>query len=68
MQEVVADWRRVCCYLTSACSLRNGRFPGMVARRELRVRLMATPGHAEQARTIHYQGRALALHIPEGTQ
>ncbi|KQW43847.1 glycoside hydrolase [Pelomonas sp. Root662] len=37
---------------------RQGRYPGMVARRELNVRLMAPPGQAEQARTVTYQGAA----------
>lgn len=42
---------------------RQGRYPGMVTRRELRVRLMAPPGQAEQHQTVSYQGRALALHF-----
>jgi alpha-D-xyloside xylohydrolase len=40
---------------------RQGHFPGMVARRELNVRLMASPGQAEQTRTVPYQGQALTL-------
>jgi alpha-D-xyloside xylohydrolase len=35
----------------------------MVARRELRVRLMAAPGQAEQSRTLTYQGQALTLNF-----
>ena len=42
---------------------RQGRYPGMVARRELRVRLMAPPGQAEQTRSVHYQGQALTLNF-----
>ncbi|MCE4539740.1 PA14 domain-containing protein [Pelomonas sp. P7] len=42
---------------------RQGRYPGLVARRELRVRLMAAPGQAEQARTAHYEGRSLTLNF-----
>jgi len=44
-------------------SARQGRFPGMVARRELRVRLMAAPGEAETTRTVQYQGRAMTLRL-----
>jgi alpha-D-xyloside xylohydrolase len=40
---------------------RQGRYPGMVTRRELRVRLVAPPGQAEQSQTVSYQGRALTL-------
>lgn len=40
---------------------RQGRYPGMVARRTLNVRLMAVPGQAEQTRTVDYQGQAAAL-------
>jgi len=43
---------------------REGRYPGMVARRELRVRLMATP---EQRRTVSYQGRGLTLRFGPST-
>lgn len=43
---------------------RQGRYRGMVVRRELRVRLMAPPGSIEQTRTVHYQGGALALQFP----
>lgn len=42
---------------------RQGRYRGMVVRRELRVRLMAPPDQIEQTRTVQYQGRALALHF-----
>ena len=40
---------------------RQGRYPGMVVRRELQVRLMALPGQAGQSQTVSYQGRALTL-------
>ena len=40
---------------------RQGRYPGMETRRELRVRLMATPDQIEQTRTVQYEGRALTL-------
>lgn len=40
---------------------RQGRYRGMVARRALRVRLIAAPGQAEQTRTVQVQGRALTL-------
>lgn len=40
---------------------RQGRYPGMVAQRELRVRLMALPGDSERARTVRYVGRTLTL-------
>ncbi|NRF71659.1 DUF5110 domain-containing protein [Aquincola sp. S2] len=40
---------------------RHGRYPGMVTRRELRVRLMAPPGRSEQTHTVNYQGRATTL-------
>ena len=33
----------------------------MAARRELRVRLMAAPGHGDQGQTLPYQGRAQTL-------
>ncbi|MED5621922.1 DUF5110 domain-containing protein [Ideonella sp. BN130291] len=42
---------------------RQGRYPGMAARRQVRVRVMASPGEAEQTRTLQYEGRALALHF-----
>jgi alpha-D-xyloside xylohydrolase len=42
---------------------RQGRYPGMVAQRELRVRVMAVPGQAEQARSVRYDGRPIALHL-----
>ncbi|HJV62188.1 MAG TPA: TIM-barrel domain-containing protein [Albitalea sp.] len=40
---------------------RQGRYPGMVMRRELRVRLIAPPGQIEQTQAARYGGRALAL-------
>lgn len=40
---------------------RQGRYPGMAARRDLQVRLMAPPGRAEQTKTIRYDGRALSV-------
>lgn len=46
---------------------RQGRYPGMVARRELRVRLMAPPGQAEQARSVNYQGQATELRFKAST-
>jgi len=46
---------------TLGIGTRQGRYPGMVTRRELRVRLMAPPGQAEQSQTVSYQGRALTL-------
>jgi len=46
--------------------VRQGRHSGMVARRELRVRVMAAPGQREQIRTVHYEGRALTLNLAEG--
>ncbi|HEX6703823.1 MAG TPA: TIM-barrel domain-containing protein [Albitalea sp.] len=42
---------------------REGRYPGMVTRRELRVRLMAPPDQVAQTRTVQYEGRALTLHF-----
>lgn len=42
---------------------RQGRYRGMVMRRELRVRLMAPPDQIGHTRTVQYQGRALALHF-----
>jgi alpha-D-xyloside xylohydrolase len=42
---------------------RQGRFPGLVTRRELRVRLMASPGQPEQTATVQYQGQALTLNF-----
>jgi alpha-D-xyloside xylohydrolase len=42
---------------------RQGRYPGMVHLRELRVRVMAPAGEAEQTRTLRYDGRALTLHF-----
>jgi alpha-D-xyloside xylohydrolase len=44
---------------------RQGRYPGMVTRRELRVRVMATPDQPEQTRTLRYQGSALRLHLAD---
>ena len=46
---------------TLLIAARQGRYPGMVARRELRVRLMAASADAEQHQTVSYQGRALTL-------
>jgi len=40
---------------------RQGRYPGMVTRRTLNVRLMAAPGQAEQTRTVDYRGQAAEL-------
>lgn len=40
---------------------REGRYPGMVARRELRVRLMAPHDQIDSTRTVQYLGRALTL-------
>ena len=40
---------------------REGRYPGMVTRREWRVRLMSPPHEIEPIRTVQYEGRALAL-------
>lgn len=40
---------------------RQGRYPGMVTRRELQVHLVAAPGQADQQQTVSYQGRALTL-------
>jgi alpha-D-xyloside xylohydrolase len=40
---------------------RQGRFPGMVARRTLNVKLMAAPGQAEQSRSVDYQGQAAEI-------
>jgi alpha-D-xyloside xylohydrolase len=42
---------------------RQGRYAGMVARRELTVRLMAVTGQAEQTRPLTYQGQALNLNF-----
>jgi len=42
---------------------REGRFPGLATRRELRVRLMASADPVEQTRTVQYQGQALTLSI-----
>ena len=40
---------------------REGRYPGMAMRRELRVSLVAAPGQAGQSHTVSYTGRALTL-------
>lgn len=40
---------------------RHGRYPGMVAQRELQLRLMAAPDRPEQTLTLRYDGRARAL-------
>ena len=42
---------------------RQGRYRGMVTRRELLVRVMASPGQTEQTRSVQYEGRALSLHL-----
>lgn len=47
---------------------RQGRYPGMVQERELRVRLVAAPGQIERTRTVQYRGRALTLHLGDGTR
>ncbi len=44
---------------------REGRYPGMTTRRELRVRIVAPPGQAEPVRTVPYEGRALAVSFNE---
>ena len=46
---------------------RQGRFPGLVTHRTLRVRVMATPDRVEQTRSVQYQGRALALSFDSRT-
>jgi alpha-D-xyloside xylohydrolase len=40
---------------------RQGSYPGMVAQRELRVRVMAPPGQPALTRTVRFQGHALTL-------
>jgi alpha-D-xyloside xylohydrolase len=45
---------------------RQGRYPGMPRQRELRVRLMASPGQGERTTTVHYRGRAMTLHLGDG--
>ncbi|MCE4554298.1 TIM-barrel domain-containing protein [Roseateles cellulosilyticus] len=42
---------------------RQGRYPGMVSRRTLEVRLMAPPGQHEPTRTVTYRGQALTLNF-----
>ena len=42
---------------------RQGRYPGMVKRRELHVRVVAPSGRVEHAATVRYTGRALTLHL-----
>jgi alpha-D-xyloside xylohydrolase len=44
---------------------RQGRYPGMVAQRELHVRVMALPGQPEQKRTVQYAGRRLAIQLTQ---
>ena len=39
----------------------------MVKQRELRVRVMAPPGRTERTATVHYRGRAMTLHLGDGT-
>ena len=46
---------------------RQGRFPGLVTHRTLRVRVMATPDRVEQTRSVQYKGRALALSFDSRT-
>lgn len=46
---------------------RQGRYRGMVERRELRVRLMAAPGQVEQTRTVQVHGHAQTLRFGQGT-
>jgi alpha-D-xyloside xylohydrolase len=46
---------------------RQGRYPGMVKQRELHVRLLAPPGQIERTTTVHYRGRAMTLHLGDGT-
>ena len=40
---------------------RQGRYPGLVARRTLNVRVMGAAGQAEQTRAVAYQGQAVEL-------
>jgi hypothetical protein len=47
---------------------RQGRHPGLVARRTLNVRRMAVPGQAEQTRTVAYPGQAAELHFAASTR
>jgi alpha-D-xyloside xylohydrolase len=45
---------------------RQGRYPGMVAQRELQVRVVAPPGRPTATATVRYEGRALTLHFDLG--
>jgi len=47
---------------------RQGSFPGMVPRRELRVRVVAAPGRIEQTTTVQYRGRAMSLDLGPGAR
>jgi alpha-D-xyloside xylohydrolase len=47
---------------------RQGSYPGMVAQRELRVRVMAPPGQPALTRTVRFQGRALTLQFEPAPQ
>jgi len=44
---------------------RNGRYAGMTARRELRVRVVAPPGQPQPTRSVRYEGHALVLRMAE---
>jgi len=46
---------------------RQGRYPGLVARRTLNVRVMGTAGQAEQTRAVAYQGQAVELRFAAST-
>ena len=46
---------------------RQGRYPGMVMRRRLKVRLMPAPGQAEQTRGVDYQGQATDIRFKAST-
>jgi len=43
---------------------RQGRYPGMVMQRELRVLLPAPDGEVQLAATVRHAGRALAVRVP----
>jgi alpha-D-xyloside xylohydrolase len=45
---------------------RQGRYPGMVAQRELQVRVVTPPGRPPAAATVRYEGRALTLQFDLG--
>lgn len=46
---------------------RQGRYPGMVLRREMQLRLVAPPGQAEQTRTVEYRGQATQIRFKAST-